>query len=420
MRRESAQIPAKVPAVPRPRLLIVVLVAALVASGCGRTEPIGEEPDQPVLLTPQRQSFENLGFPEFATKNTTRVAGTNAARTAAAVVRSVFPDPARKPAAITLVDTGDWRVAVAAAALMAAPVNAPVLFSDGTELPSASRRALETLDPAGSKAAGNAQVIRVGNVAKPTGYESTDLEGATPLALTRAIAGLIISAKTRTAPSVIVASADDASYAAPAAGYAAKTGDPVLFVNRDSIPPETRAALAALARPRIYLLGPSKVISPSVSRQLRRLGSVKRTGGQDPVSNAIEFARYFDGDFGWGVSTPGHGMVFARAGRPLDAAAAAPLSGAGSYGPLFLLDDADQLPASLQGQLLDTQPAYRSNPVAGVYNHGWIIGDRKAITVATQAKLDTLLEIGPERTPDNPPDQPATPDQPAPDAPSRP
>ncbi|CAN5603659.1 cell wall-binding repeat-containing protein [soil metagenome] len=400
---------------PRPRLLIVVLLAGLVAVGCGRTEPIGEEPDQPALLTPQRQSFENLGFPEFATKNTTRVAGTNATRTAAAVVRAVFPDRARKPAAITLVDTSDWRVAVAAAALMAAPIKAPVLYSDGNELPAASRRAIDVLEPAGSKAAGNAEIIRVGDVAKPSGYKSTDLEGATPLALTRSIAGLIISAKTRTAPSVIVTSADDPSYAAPAAGYAAKTGDPILFVNKNKIPPETRAALANLARPRIYLLGPSKIISPEVSRQLRRLGAVKRVGGQDPVRNAIEFARYFDGDFGWAVSTPGHGMVFARAGRPLDAAAAAPLSGAGSYGPLFLLDDADRLDESLQGQLLDTQPAYRTNPVAGVYNHGWIIGDRKAITISTQAKLDSLLEIGPERTPDNPPDQPAPSDRPAPD-----
>ena len=250
---------------PRPGLLIVVLVAALVAIGCGRTEPIGEEPDQPALLTPQRQSFENLGFPEFATKNTTRVAGANATRTAAAVVRAVFPHSARKPSAITLVDTSDWRVAVAAAALMAAPINAPALFSDGSDLPAASRRAIDALDPSGSNAAGKAQIIRVGDVARPPGYKSTDLRGSTPLALTRAITGLIISAKTRTAPSVIVTSADDPAYAAPAAGYAAKTGDPILFVNKNRIPPETRAALATLRKPRIYVLGPSEVISPQVT-----------------------------------------------------------------------------------------------------------------------------------------------------------
>lgn len=391
---------------PRSRLLTVVLVAALAAVGCGRTEPIGEEPNQPALLTPQRQSFDNLGFPEFATKNTTRVAGSDATHIAAAVVRSVFPDAAHRPSAITLADTSDWRVAVAASALMAAPIRAPMLFSGATDLPAASKRVLDALDPPGSKAAGNGQIIRVGNVAQPPGYESTDLRGATPLALTRAIAGLIGSATSRKSPKVIVTSSDDPSIAAPAAGYAAKTGDPVLFVTRNAVPPETRAALAALSKPRIYLLGASKLITPQVSRQLRKLGQVQRLGGKDAVSSAIAFAGYHDGTFGWGISDPGHGFVFARAGRPLDAAAAAPLSASGTYGPLLLLDGSDTLPLALAQYLLDVQPGYGVDPVRGVYNHGWIIGNHKAITVPAQSKLDTLLEIVPVRTPDNPPSQP--------------
>ena len=89
---------------------------------------------------------------------------------------------------MTLVDASDWRVAVAASALMAAPFRAPILFTDGTTLPDASKTALDALAPGGSKAAGDAQVIRVGNVAKPAGYKATDLEGAGPLELTRSIA----------------------------------------------------------------------------------------------------------------------------------------------------------------------------------------------------------------------------------------
>ncbi|HEV2786643.1 MAG TPA: cell wall-binding repeat-containing protein, partial [Solirubrobacteraceae bacterium] len=258
--------------------------------------------------------------------------------------------------------------------------------------------------PRGAKAAGNAQVIRVGNVARPSGYKSTDLRGTTPLALTRAIAGLIRAARPKVASKIIIASSDDPSFAMPAAGYAAKTGDPILFVTKDEIPPETRAALGALkglAKPRIFILGPSKLISPKVTRELKRFGSVRRTGGQDPVTNSIEFARYRSGEFGWGIVTPGHGMVFLRAGRPLFAAAAAPLSGSGSYGPLYLLDDAGRLPEPLQSQLLDTQPAYRTNPVAGVYNHGWIIGDSDSISVPVQARIDALLEIAPEQLPGN-------------------
>ncbi|MGH2841425.1 MAG: hypothetical protein ACRDKY_11450 [Solirubrobacteraceae bacterium] len=391
---------------PRPRLLMVLLVAAVATAGCGREDPVDNDPDTPALLNPQRDLFENLGFPELATKNTTRVAGANATQAAAGVARAVYPDAQHRPSAVTLVDTSDWRVAVAAAALTAAPISAPVLFSDGDDLPGASRRALDALDPAGSKAAGNAQVIRVGNVARPSGRKTTDLTGATALGLTRAIAGLIISAKTRTAPSVIVTTAEDSSIAAPAAAYAAKSGTPVLFVNRAEIPPETRAALAALARPRIFLLGPSRAIGPKVSRQLRRLGRVQRFGGQDPAGNAVAVARFREGSFGWGIVDPGHGLVFARSERPLDAVAASALSSAGTYGPLLLLDDPEKLPLDLQRYLLDIQPGYAEDPVRGVYNHGWIIGDRKAITIAAQTELDALLEIVPVRTPDAPPEEP--------------
>ncbi|MBW3652101.1 MAG: cell wall-binding repeat-containing protein [Actinobacteria bacterium] len=387
----------------RPRLAALLLVAALLMVGCGR-EVRSDDPSQPALLAPPGKVKEHLGFPEAATKNTTRVPGTDATQTAAAVAVAVFPDPARAPSAVTLVDSSDWRVALAASALMAAPFKSPILFSDGTNLPAPSQSALEKLAPKGAKAAGNAQVIRVGNVARPPGYKTTDLQGAGPLELTRSIAGLVRSARRRVASRIIIASADDPSFAMPAAGYAAKTGYPILFVGKDEIPPETRAALAALkglAKPRIYILGPSKVISPAVTRQLKRYGSVRRTGGQDPITNAIEFARYRSGEFGWGVTTPGHGMVFMRAGRPLHAAAAAPLSASGSYGPLFLLDEAVRLPRQLQSQLLDTQPAYRTDPVAGVYNHGWIIGVPESISVAAQARIDALLEIAPEQLPGN-------------------
>lgn len=395
-------------AMPRLRFVAPLLLAALVATGCGR-EINTDDSAPPALLGPPGQTRANLGFPEFATKNTTRVPGTGAPQLAAAVLRSVYPDPARRPDAITLVDSGDWRVAVAASALMAAPFNAPSLYTNGTDLPSVSRGTLSALAPKGSAAAGNAQIIRIGDVAKPAGYKSSDVVSPTALGLTRSIAGLIRAAKPGKTIRVIVTSADDPSFGAPAAAYAAKSGDPVLFVTRNTVPPETRAALAALAglaRPRIYVLGPSKVISPKVTQELRRLGRVKRIGGQDPVSNAIGMARFRDGSFGWGVTDPGHGLVFARTGKPMEAAAVAPLSGSGTYGPLLLLDSSDRLANPLQQYLLDIQPGYTEDPVRGTYSHGWIIGTRDAVSLPVQARIDALLEIVPVRTPDAPPIQP--------------
>ena len=90
---------------------------------------------------------------------------------------------------------------------------------------------------------------------------------------------------------------------------------------------------------------------------------------------------------------PGHGLVFATTQRPPDAAAAAPLSASGSFGPLLLVTAPNVLPAPLQDYLLDIQPGYDADPVRGVYNHGWLIGDEAAISVDVQARIDSLLEI---------------------------
>ena len=129
--------------------------------------------------------------------------------------------------------------------------------------------------------------------------------------------------------------------------------------------------------------------------RLRKLGTVKRIAGPDPVRNAIAFARYIDGTFGWGVVDPGHGLVFVNRNQPLAAAAAAPLSASGTYGPALVLDSPTAVPRPLAGYLLDIQPGYRKNPVRGVYNHAWVIGDERAMSAATQARIDGMLEIVP-------------------------
>lgn len=386
----------------RPKLLLVlVLAAALALAGCGRDSDSGRGGDRPAVGPKggDDNAAADLGFPTFATKNTTRVAGEDAIATAAAVARAVYPDAARKPDAVTLVDAGDWRSALAASVLMAAPIGAPILYSEGTDLPGASSSALEDLDPSGSAEAGNGEVIRVGDVARPEGRRTTDVRGANPFARARAILGIFTAARDRPPDRVMIVSADDAAMAAPAAGYAAKAGVPILFAQRNSIPDETREALEALDKPQILVLGPSKLISPRVTRTLRTLGTVLRTGGDDPVTNSIEFTKFRASDFGWGIGTSGHGFVFLRAGRPLEAAAAAPLSASGSYGPQLMLDARNRFTREMQGYLLDVRPAFRTDPAAGVPNRGWIIGDTDAISAPVQARIDVLFELVPENIP---------------------
>ena len=341
-----------------------------------------------------------LGFPVFATKNTTRVAGADPVADAVAVARAVYParTDESSPRAVVIVEQDDWRTAISAAQLMSRPLQAPILFSDGGELPEGSAEALEELAPSGAEEAGGAEVIRIGEAAAPEGSEVTDVEGSSSASLAQAIDRLQASATGTATDTVVVAPADDPAFAMPAAGWAAKSGHPVLWALRDSLPEETRAAIRRHRRPRIYVLGPPEAISDAVLRQLDRLGPARRVSGPDPVANALAFARFSDARFGWNVVDPGHGLVFANVARTLDAAAAAPLSASGKFGPLLLLEEAGTLPGQLQEYLLDIQPGYDEDPVRGVYNHGWLIGDESAISADVQSRIDALLEIQPVDT----------------------
>jgi hypothetical protein len=371
-----------------------LILACFLVAGCGGKSGATTSTPKIGAKGTEAHAAQGLGFPALATKNTTRVGGADPVADAAAVAQAVFPGA--HPRAVTLVDSGDWRAGIAASALFAQPVGAPILFSDGPSLPAASSDALKTLAPTGSKAAGGAQIIRVGDVATAGGLKTTDIKGANPFALGRAIDAFLAAASGRSSDRVIVVSAEKAAYAMPAAGYAAKSGVPILFVTHDTLPPDTKTALSAHHQPKIYLLGPTSVIGARVQTALSKLGKVTRIGGADPVQNAIAFARFADGSFGWGVVDPGHGLVFTGAGAdPLTAAAAAPLSASGSYGPLLLNNDPESVDKPLGDYLLDIQPGYQKDPVRGVYNHGWIVGDESVMSVGVQSQIDRLLEISP-------------------------
>jgi ell wall binding domain 2 (CWB2) len=380
---------------------VLALAGALALAGCGGgggDKPSAKEKAPVIGQTGNEVPAQGppLGYPVVASRNTTRVAGGDAIADAAGVALAAFPEV--KPQAVVLADVTDWRTGLAASVLFSAPIKAPILFVSGDKVPDATAAALDRLAPTGAKAAGGAQVIRVGTKAPVTGLRTTDIPAGPPAALAAAVDRLQAAAAGAPSDVVLIASYDRPEYAMPLAGWAAKAGDPILWVSRDAIPPETEAALKTHHKAKVYVLGPADSVSDGVLDQLGKLGKVKRIAGADPVSTAIAFARYSDAGFGWNIVDPGHGLVFANARRPQDAAAAAALSGTGTYGPLLLLTDAGVLPQPLQDYLLDIQPGFTDDPVRGVYNHGWIIGDETAIAAGVQARIDTLLEIQPVDT----------------------
>jgi len=382
-------------------LAVVFIVAAIVfGTGGGDSSPgdgdapappaAGKQPAEPAA----NQTSEDLGYPAFATNNTTRIGGSDPVANAAGAALAAFPSttPQQRPAAVTIVGEEDWAGAVAAAVLMAAPVRAPILFSGPEEMPEASEEALAAMDPQGSAATGQASLFAVGTVAYPG--KAVPIDSGDPAATAAEIFNLRERLAGAPPRHIVVAPSSSPDFAMPAAAWAARSGDPVLYAESKQLPQSTAEVLKAHPQVPVYVLGPAPVISSDVVRQIGKISKrVKRVAGEDPVANAIAFARYRDGSFGWNINDPGHGFVLARSDSPADAAAAAPLSASGTWGPLLLTEDAATLPSAVHDYFLDVKPGYTNDPTRAFYNRVWLIGDQDAIDLDQQAEVNELAEL---------------------------
>jgi hypothetical protein len=384
-------------------VLALVFIAAAVVWGTSGGEEGGSEAPAPAPAPANKggeetssssQTTEALGYPGFATNNTTRIGGSDPASNAAGAALAVFPSttPDQRPDAVTLVGEEDWAGAIAAAVLMAPPVRAPILFSTPGEVPEVTDEALDALDPQGSPATGEAPLFAIGKLAYPG--EAAPVDSGEPAATAAQIASLRDRLFGEPPKHLVIASSSRPDFAMPAAAWAARSGDPILYAEESKLPAATATALRQHPKVPVYVLGPSSAISSKVVREIGKIAPrVKRVSGEDPVANALAFARYSDGSFGWNVNDPGHGFVLARSDSPADGAAAAPLSASGTWGPLLLTDDADSLPAEVRSYLLDVKPGYTTDPTRAFYNHVWVIGDQEAIGVNQQAEVNELAEL---------------------------
>jgi putative cell wall-binding protein len=375
-----------------------VAVACLTLAGCS----LGDDSSSPPQLgakSSDKKASVKLGFPSTATRNTIRVGGGDPASDAAGVASALFPatTDASRPTAVILVRDDDWQSAITAASLSGSPIGAPILITNGSSVPPVTQDTLKQLKPKGSDLSKGAQVIRIGrDTGRPSGFRSAVIEGKDPYERAAAIDRFFSAVRGKPSANVVIVSGEHPEWAVPAAAWAARAGDSVLPVKRDSVPAAIQKALQQHQKPNVYVLGPKKVIGNGVLKQLQPLaGRVARIQGKTPVDNAIAFARYQRGNFGWAVVVPGYNFTLANTGRPLDAAAAASLATKGVFAPLVLTDKSGSLPGSLRTYFLSVQPGYEGSPDTAVYNRVWILGDDKAISVKQQAQVDRITELVP-------------------------
>ena len=326
--------------------------------------------------------------------------GSDAVSDAAGVAGALYPatGDSDRPTAVVLVDQDDWATAVAASVLVGRPIGAPILLSDGERPAGRDRGRARPPEAEGLRPLEG----RPGDPRRPGrgaagGLQDGLIEGDDPFERAAAIDRFYSAARGKPSNDVVLYSADAAEFAMPAAAWAARSGDSVLPVAGPH-PGAGHEGTPEQRSQNVFVLGPESVISKKVITQLKKqklARDVQRIEGPNAVENAIAFARYEKGDFGWGVVVPGYNFTVASTSRPADAAAAAALATRGVFAPLVLSDDADKLPQKLEEYFLSVQPGYEDDPSQAVYNRAWILGDDKAISVDQQAQLDQLTELIP-------------------------
>jgi len=393
------------------RVAAVIALLALAGIGFGigylvfddSGDDVAPGPTQVIAGTGQ-PADAGPAFPQQATRNTTRVGGADPVADAAGVALATYPTQGGvgATAAVTIAPADNWQQALAAAPLVATPIGTPILLSNQGEVPQETTDALTALSPKGLEKAAGTQAYVIGDVAVPDGLKVSPVAGSDPADIADAIDGEREKLTGEKDPGhILVVSSTDSSLAMPAAAWAARSGDPILFADGDQVAKGTMNVVRRHPDTPVFVLGPESAISDKALKKL----DATRVGAEDPVDNAIEFARFTDGDFGWNINDPGHGFAIANIDRPLDAVASAPLAATGgSPGPLLLTDTAASVPPALESFLSDTQPGFEDDPTRAVFNHVWIIGDSEAISIPFQAQVDQLTKLAPVSNATTPPD----------------
>ena len=398
-------------------IVLALILAAFVAYfffDVGRESGSSGGPDAPPLIVNEEgdvtgggqveaNSAGALGYPAVATRNTTRISGSDPVDISIAAALAAYPTigPGTPPSAVTIVNDTEWQAGAVAATLSAAPVNAPILLAPGGTLSEAGSEALSEFDPEGAPTTGEKHVFTVGKVAPPAGYETQTVNANDFAALAVKVAQLKADLTGAPPAAFMIVSSEEDEFSAPAATWSARSGDVILFTGTDSVPKATLDFLNKKENTEVpvFVMGPPDVISADAYEQVdKAVDTIERVGGEDPVAAALELVRFSSGSFGWNLNDPGHGFTVARSDRPMDAIAATALSTGGTWPALLLTDSADNLPEDVNDYLLDVKPGYDTDPTRALYNQVWIIGDESLIDVNQQALIDDAAELVPVDT----------------------
>ncbi|WP_175990279.1 cell wall-binding repeat-containing protein [Bacillus sp. Marseille-Q1617] len=339
------------------------------------------------------------------TKNSTRLNTSEASAASILTSQMIWPSTHKnsQPGTVILIPENNWQIGLAAVDLIHHPNNGPVLYYNEKGIPENVMNEIKRLNPKGN--VNKTQIMVMGDapasVSKQLkGYAIQEVKGSSPEEFAAEIDQTYAGVTDNQYPeSIIIVSSEEKAkpYSLLAANWIAHMPEPVLYVNDEGIPEETKKALEKRdGKANLYLLGAKDAATDEVAKKLKVYGDVTRIKGTDPVSMSVEFAKFKDKDtgFGWGLTDPGHGVSFISTSTPQLVIPAAPFSHLGKHAPLIWLENG-KVNKPVVDFLGGIKPAFKESPQEGPYNHGIIVGDLEAIPYQTQGILDDALEIVP-------------------------
>ena len=402
--------------------------------------PFGYPQGGPAVNTPPPPGEPTLA-PQYTTKTTTRLYGSNPFEEEVSVTQHVWPavvplnDPSEnnndpdRPWGVTLVTPNDPLTAITAVPLLHFPDDAPILYVTNNGIPDITLNELKRLGDTGMSRDKNIDAFLVGaaansgveNQLKSIGIKYQTVTGGDIPTLADNVDKFYGSQENPdtgvpTMPGVedvFIGSMDgkDWQYALPATHFVAHMPIALQWVHRDSVPGATIDALKRRqGKARIYLFGGPNQISTSVAHQLYQYGEVIRVTNDNPVAfnappadspeaTAIAFAKMWDpgGMVGWKITGPGHGFTLANINDWQGAVASSPLSHLGFHAPLLLTSSATSLPSDLDGYFTSVAPTFLNTPADGPYNMTYVIGSWDQISWHQQARVDYVSEMANRR-----------------------
>jgi hypothetical protein len=379
--------------VTRPQSLLAVSLACLglVVTACDDDERRAAS-GAPLLASDPAEQLE------FG-RNVARVGGTSPPDVAGAALLAAYPESGEtRPTAWFLLPQQKWQAAALGAQFATPPINGALVPIDREFIPAAGVDILSRVSARGYPKGKGLEAIVLGKAGTDVFVDLTDrklkataITAPSPSSLSEKLVPFHGGGAGKYSTNIVVASADHRDYALPAAAWSAYSGDTLVFVTGDGVPPATARILAQreklrLEKPRIYVIGPETVIPAGVASQLAAHGEVKRVAGDSAAATSVALARYYDAEtlFGWNLKKGPASVSLVNANDWGNAVGAWIFAGAGPQAPLLLTQSSDKLPPPVARYV---EALGRS----GEPSQAFVFGDRESISSRQLQQLDRAL-----------------------------